>query len=110
MLPSESGSPDPASRADGDQDMRISKTAILDILMLFCLWSVCALKATAQSSLFSIPTTDVVPVKSTYLESDFVAHLDSYKNGGVQTYVVKSIYGLRRRVEIGSNVTFQYAG
>lgn len=68
-----------------------------------------SISASAQSSLFSIPTTDVVPVKRTYVEVDFISHLSSYKDSGFQSYLVKSVYGVKRGFEIGTNVTFKKA-
>lgn len=60
----------------------------------------------AQSTLFNIPSTDVVPEKKTYVEFDFISHLESHANGGFQTYVPRIVYGLAKRVEIGTNVAF----
>ena len=60
----------------------------------------------AQSTLFNIPSTDVVAEKKTYVEFDFVSHLESHANGGFQTYVPRVVYGVAKKVEIGANVTF----
>ena len=60
----------------------------------------------AQSSLFSIPTTDVVDEKGAYLEFDFVSHLESHRNGGFQAYTGKSVFGVHSGLEAGVNVTF----
>ena len=64
----------------------------------------------AQSTLFNIPSTDVVPEKKVYLEFDFVAHLESYSNGGFQGYVPRTVVGLGKKVEIGVNVAFVRTG
>src|SRR6266436_4805800 len=62
--------------------------------------------AAAQSTLFNIPSTDVVAEKKVYVEFDFVSHLESHANGGFQTYVPRVVYGVAKKVEIGANVTF----
>jgi hypothetical protein len=78
-------------------------------------WALCALfaltffesrTARAQSTLFNIPSTDVVPKKKTYFEFDFVSHLESHANGGFQFYAPRVVFGLGHRLEAGVNVTF----
>ena len=63
-------------------------------------------KVVAQSTLFNIPSTDTVAQKKTYLEFDFVSHLESHRNGGFQTYVPRLVYGVGKNTEVGANVTF----
>jgi len=60
----------------------------------------------AQSTLFNIPSTDVVAEKKTYVEFDFISHLEAHKNGGFQAYVPRVVYGLARKWEVGVNVSF----
>lgn len=60
----------------------------------------------AQSTLFNIPSTDVVAKKKVYLEFDFVSHLESHRDGGFQTYVPRGVVGLGKRTEVGLNATF----
>jgi len=60
----------------------------------------------AQSTLFNIPSTDVVSPHKTYLEFDFVSHLESHENGGFQAYVPRAVFGLAKNLEIGANVAF----
>src|ERR687886_2032648 len=78
-------------------------------------WALCALFAItffesretrAQSTLFNIPSTDVVAEKKTYLEFDFVSHLESHEDGGFRAYVPRAVFGLGKGVEAGVNVTF----
>ena len=78
-------------------------------------WALCALLAItffdsrttrAQSTLFNIPSTDVVAKKKTYFEFDFVSHPESHESGGFQTYVPRVVSGLGKRLEAGLNVTF----
>ena len=61
--------------------------------------------AVAQSTLFNIPSTDVVPKKKVYLEFDFLSHLESHEDGGFQVYVPRAVFGVGKRVEVGVNVS-----
>ena len=61
--------------------------------------------AVAQSTLFNIPSTDVVSKKKVYLEFDFLSHLRSHANGGFQIYVPRAVFGVGRKVEVGVNVS-----
>ena len=61
---------------------------------------------TPQSTLFNIPSTDVVAEKRVYLEFDFISHLEAHENGGFQTYVPRVVYGVAKHTEIGANVAF----
>ncbi|MGH9841145.1 MAG: hypothetical protein ACREEM_20520 [Blastocatellia bacterium] len=58
----------------------------------------------AQSTIFNIPSTDVVAKKKTYFEFDLITHLESHDNGGFQTYVPRVVVGLGKGVEVGLNV------
>jgi hypothetical protein len=60
----------------------------------------------AQSTLFNIPSTDVVAKKKTYVEFDFISHLEAHKNGGFQSYVPRVVFGVGKHVEIGTNIAF----
>ena len=62
--------------------------------------------SSAQSTLFNIPSTDVVAERKTYVEFDFISHLRSHSNGGFQTYVPRVVYGVAKGLEIGANVSF----
>jgi hypothetical protein len=62
--------------------------------------------ARAQSTLFNIPSTDVVPEKKVYLEFDFIGHLESHAGGGFQAYVPRAVFGVGKRWEAGVNVAF----
>jgi hypothetical protein len=61
--------------------------------------------AVAQSTLFNIPSTDVVPTKKVYLEFDFLSHFESHEDGGFQTYVPRAIVGVGKSVEVGLNIS-----
>jgi hypothetical protein len=58
----------------------------------------------AQSSIFNVPSTDVMPPHMLYVEADYIAHPASYENGGFQYFGPSIIYGLRKNLEIGLNI------
>ncbi|MGH9880612.1 MAG: hypothetical protein ACRD6N_04185 [Pyrinomonadaceae bacterium] len=60
--------------------------------------------AMAQSTLFNVPSTDVVPKNKIYLEFDFISHFTSHADGGFQIYVPRAVFGAGKKVEIGVNV------
>jgi hypothetical protein len=62
--------------------------------------------ARAQSTLFNIPSTDVVAEKHVYLEFDFISHLESHADGGFQAYVPRAVFGVGKNLEVGTNVAF----
>src|SRR5262249_3274387 len=65
----------------------------------------------AQSTIFNIPSTDVVAKKKVYFEFDLITHLESHDNGGFQTYVPRVVVGLGKGVEMGLNIaTTDFAG
>jgi len=61
--------------------------------------------AVAQSTLFNIPSTDVVPKKKVYLEFDFLSHFKSHADGGFQIYAPRAVFGVAKGVEVGVNIT-----
>ena len=60
----------------------------------------------AQSTLFNIPSTDVVAPKHVYLEFDFISHLEPHDEGGFQAYVPRAVFGAGKKWEAGVNVAF----
>jgi len=76
----------------------------LRIALLIALVAMCGEKALAQSTIFNIPSTDVVAKKKVYFEFDFISHLESHDNGGFQTYVPRVVVGVGKGVEVGLNV------
>jgi hypothetical protein len=61
--------------------------------------------AVAQSTLFNVPSTDVVSKKKIYLEFDFLSHFESHAEGGFQIYVPRAVFGVGKGVEVGVNIT-----
>ena len=76
----------------------------LGIALLIAFVATCGNKALAQSTIFNIPSTDVVAKKKVYFEFDFISHLESHENGGFQTYVPRVVVGVGKGVEVGLNV------
>src|SRR4051794_31035505 len=60
----------------------------------------------AQMTIFNVPSTDVLPAKSAYVEADFSAKPAKLKNDGFQTYGWRVVYGVGARTELGANVYF----
>ena len=57
-----------------------------------------------QSTINSVPSTDVVSTKDVYLEFDFISNYSHHYNGGFQSYVPRAVVGLGKNVEAGANV------
>lgn len=62
--------------------------------------------ASAQTTIFNLPSTDTQPKKTLYLEADFYAHFDSFQNGGFRAYSPVVVYGVRKDLEIGVNMIY----
>jgi hypothetical protein len=61
--------------------------------------------AVSQSTLFNIPSTDVVTAKKVYLEFDFLSHFESHENGGFQVYAPRAVVGVGKGLEVGLNIS-----
>src|SRR3954469_8245644 len=78
---------------------------------LFCLLVFAAVSLIrAQSTIFNIPSTDVMGEKRFYVEADFISHFDSWEKGGFQTFGYRTVYGLRRKFEVGMNFFYTRTG
>ncbi len=73
-------------------------------ICLAAMLTVLSVPAFAQSTIFNIPSTDVVTKKKIYFEFDFITHCESHDNGGFQTYVPRVVVGVGSGVEVGVNV------
>ncbi len=76
------------------------------IAILLTIFALSIIPGFAQSTLFNIPSTDIVPKKKVYLEFDFLAHPESYSNGGFQAYIPRAVVGVGKKIEVGVNVAF----
>src|SRR5258707_12195695 len=79
------------------------QSRILFPTLLVALLSFKAQTAGAQSTLVTIPSTDVVSNRNVYLEFDYISHYASHHNGGVQTYKPRAVAGVGNNVEVGIN-------
>lgn len=77
-------------------------------VMLFC--AVCINTVSAQSTIFNVPSTDTLEKKHVMVEADFIAHFDTYSNGGYQTYGYRMVYGLHKKIEVGANFFYTHNG
>jgi hypothetical protein len=59
--------------------------------------------ASAQSTVFNIPSTDVQPRGKVYLEANFIIHFGSLREGGYQEYGPRVVVGLPGNMEVGIN-------
>lgn len=64
----------------------------------------------AQSTIFNAPSTDVNEKDRTYIEMDFIAHFDKYRNGGFQTYGWRGTRGVGKKIEVGANLFYTRDG
>jgi len=91
--------------------MRLRRTnkfesRILYLTVLVVLLSFGAQAARAQSTLVTIPSTDVVSAGAVYLEFDYISHYASHHHGGFQTYQPRVAVGVGHNVEVGVNVVY----
>ena len=59
--------------------------------------------ASAQSTVFNIPSSDVQSPGKVYLEADFMIHFGSLREGGYQEYGSRLVVGLPGNMEVGIN-------
>jgi len=65
----------------------------------------------AQSTIFNVPTTDVVAKGKVYFEFDYLPQLPKTENTDrLHTIVPRGVAGLGRNVEAGANVAFFHSG
>lgn len=82
---------------------------IIQLALLVACWLSIISSATAQSTIFNIPSTDVQAPRKVYLENDFITHFASYSNGGYVTYGPRIVVGLPGNVEVGVNAYYTRA-
>ena len=67
-------------------------------------------RASAQSSIFNVPSTDVMPVHTLYVEADYLAHPAAYEKGGFHYFGPSIIYGVSKNLELGLNAYVTRSG
>jgi len=80
-------------------------TLCLAALLLFAL-ARAPRTARGQTSLFTVPTGEVMPEGESYLEFDFDTRPLGRRDGGFQSYGVFLVRGVGKNVEVGANVYF----
>jgi hypothetical protein len=83
-----------------------TKSIVWASCVLLVVTLLAAHETNAQSTLFNIPSTDVVAKKKVYFEFDFISHLESHDDGGFQAYIPRFVVGVGGNVEVGANVAF----
>jgi hypothetical protein len=82
------------------------RSNLLKLVLLATLVSASMCSASAQSTVFNISSTDVLPKHRLYVEADFLTHPTSYENGGYQIFGTRFVYGLSKRTEVGLNLFY----
>jgi len=77
--------------------------------LCFCVLTA-SFAAQAQSTIFNIPSTDVMGESRFYVEADFIAHFDKWSKGGFQSYGYRTVYGVRKKLEVGVNFFYTRNG
>jgi len=63
-----------------------------------------------QTTILNVPSTDVISEKKLTVEADFISHFDRRENGGFQTYGIRAIYGVHKKLETGFNFYYTRNG
>lgn len=66
--------------------------------------------ATAQMTIFNVPTTDTLPRASFFVEADLIVKPGKYEDGGFQTYGFRTVYGVDSKTEVGANFFYTRDG
>ena len=75
-------------------------------IFLLIFLTAAALSAHAQSPIFNVPSTDVLPRQSLYVGAAYIAHPASYEKGGFHYFGPNVIYGVRKNLEVGLNAYY----
>lgn len=68
-------------------------------------------QASAQSTIFNIPSTDVVAKGKKYFEFDYFSNFKDQPNGGFYGYTPRIVVGVGKGLEVGANLSaFDSAG
>jgi hypothetical protein len=80
------------------------------VFLFFSLIFAFSFAISAQSTVINTPSTDTLEEGFFYVEADFSAHFDKYRNGGFQTYGSRMVYGFKRKFEAGANFFYTRNG
>lgn len=73
-------------------------------IFLFLALAVMLTVVPAQSTILTIPSTDVVGKKKVYVEFDYYSRLEDHNQGGFTTLVPRVVFGLGKGLEVGANM------
>jgi hypothetical protein len=62
--------------------------------------------AAAQSTIATVPSTDVVAGRKVYLEFDFISQYANHHESGFQSYVPRAVVGIGHSIEVGANLVY----
>jgi hypothetical protein len=94
------------NRKKGRRPLRERCLKINVFVLLIILFAAAGQSLQAQSSIFNVPTTDVLPPQKLTVEADYIAHPAPYEKEGFQFFGPSVIYGLRKNVEVGLNAYY----
>src|SRR5690349_8779176 len=77
----------------------------VSIFIFGAVWTI-----SAQSTIFNIPSTDVVQEGRFYVEADFISHFDRFSRGGYQSFGYRTVYGFKKKIEVGANFFYTRNG
>lgn len=72
--------------------------------LIIVLFTTFFLTVSAQSTIYNVPSTDIVAKKTFYAEADYITHFGSFRKGGFRSGGYRLVYGARKNVEVGLNV------
>jgi hypothetical protein len=82
------------------------QSRILYLALLLACFLLSTQTAVAQSTIATVPSTDVVADRSIYLEFDFTSHFAHQRDGGFKSYTPRAVVGVGHNVEVGANVIY----
>ncbi len=88
--------------------MKRPKSTVNYLAPFFLFLCLSSANVIAQSTLMSVPSTDVVPAKKIYLEMDFITNYASQRENSFQSYIPRAVVGVARNVEVGANVSYTH--
>ncbi len=95
---------------NGERGMSQPGSFTVKLTISICTIFAMSLMASAQMTIFNIPSTDTLEKKGVYVEADFIAKPVSYDRGGFQTYGYRVVYGLGHKTEVGANFYYTRDG
>jgi hypothetical protein len=84
----------------------MNKRSLITFAALFVLPVLASHAVIAQSSLMSVPSTDVVAAKKVYLEMDYITNYASQREDAYHNFLPRAVVGVGHNVEVGANVSY----